>query len=392
MPNTLTPIMHKILARGLMALRQRVVMPSLVNTDWSLEFAKKGDTVNVPLSAPATVSDVTPAAVPPTPTSYAQASFALAVDQWKKSDFHLRDDELVKIDKDEHFMPLQTWEAFKALANNINQYIWSKYKLVYGFAGTPGTVPFSASATDVAAAVDSRKVLARQLCPPGQRYAVVDVNAEASALSLAAFRDASQSGKSEVVIEGRIGRFFGIDWMSDDHVPTHTSTALTAGAATANGAQAAGAGSTDNGRTGTVSIAKATNSAPLVAGDIISFAGFTQTYAVVTGVTLAVGNTTVTIAPALQNALAGGEAVSLKATHVVNLVFQRDAFCYATRPLLQTSVDLATGRQLATLSDPVSGLVFRLEVLSEYKQTAWELDVLYGADLVRPEFACRIAG
>ncbi|UOF80046.1 P22 coat protein [Caudoviricetes sp.] len=389
MANTLTPIMHKILARGLMALRQRVIMPSLVNTDWSLEFAKKGDTVNVPLSAPATVSDVTPAAVPPTPTSYAPASFALAVDQWKKTDFHLKDDELVKIDKDEHFMPLQTWEAFKALANNINQYVWSKYKLVYGYAGTAGTVPFS---SDLTAATDARKVLAMQLCPPGQRYGILNYNAEASALTQAAFRDASQSGKSEVVIEGRIGRFFGIDWMADDHVPTHASTALSAGAATVNGVNAVNAGSTDNGRTGTISITKATNTSPLVVGDILSIAGQTTTFAVRTNVTLAVGNTTVDIAPALPIATAGGEAVTLKATHVVNMVFQRDAFCYATRPLLQTSVDLATGRNLATLSDPVSGLVFRLEVLSEYKQTAWELDVLYGADLVRPEFACRVAG
>lgn len=389
MANTLTPIMHKILARGLMALRQRVLMPSHVNTDWSLEFARKGDTVNVPVSAAATVSDVTPGPVPPTPASLVQATFPLTVDQWKKTDFHLRDDELVKIDKDEHFMPLQMWEAFKALANTINVHIWSKYKGVYGFVGTGGTVPF---VSDGSAAINARKTLAQQLCPKGSRVGMVNLDAEANMLALAMFRDASQSGKDAVVIDGEVGKFYGIDWKSDDHIPTHTSTAFTAGAVTVNGVNAINAGTADNGRTGTISIAKATNTSPLVAGDIFTIAGFTQTYAVVTAVTLAVGNTTVTIAPALQAATAGGEAITLKATHVVNMVFQREAFCYATRPLLQTSVDLATGRQMASLSDPLSGLVFRLEVLNEYKQTAWELDALFGADCVRPEFACRIAG
>ena len=364
-------------------------MTRQVNTDWSLEFAKKGDVVNVPFSAPATVTDVTPAAVPPTPSSKTPSAIQLTVDQWKKTDFHLRDDELVQIDKDEHFLPGQMEEAFKALANNINVHIWSKYKRVYGMTGTAGAIPF---ASDAAAAIDARKILAQQLCPPDGRTGVVHLDAEAAMLALPAFRDVSQSGKDTPVIQGEVGRFFGIDWMADDHVPTHTSTPLTAGAATVNGAQAINNGSTDNGRTGTISIAKATNTSPLVEGDIFTIAGDTQTYAVTAAVTLAVGNTTVSITPALRQATVGGEAITLVASHRVNLVFRREAFSYATRPLAQTATDVAAGRIMAVLSDPLSGLVFRLELIGQYKQTMWELDVLYGADLVRPEYAVRIIG
>jgi hypothetical protein len=178
--------------------------------------------------------------------------------------------------------------------------------------------------------------------------------------------------------------FFGMDWFADDHVPTHTSTPLTAGAATVNGAHAAGVK--------TVSIAKATNTSPLVAGDIIKFASDNQTYVVTAAVTLAVGNTNVSIYPGLVTSKAGGEAVTLTASHTVNLGFHRNAIAFATRPLQASTIDLELGNQMMSMQDPKSGIVLRLEVSRQYKQTVWDFDILWGAKLVRPELACRLAG
>lgn len=42
MPNDVSAILPKILARGLMTLRQRVMMPRLVNADYSRLAAQKG--------------------------------------------------------------------------------------------------------------------------------------------------------------------------------------------------------------------------------------------------------------------------------------------------------------------------------------------------------------
>ena len=47
--NTLTNIMPVILARALMTLRQRCFMPRLVNSDYSVDAAKKGTTIDVPV-------------------------------------------------------------------------------------------------------------------------------------------------------------------------------------------------------------------------------------------------------------------------------------------------------------------------------------------------------
>jgi hypothetical protein len=132
----------------------------------------------------------------------------------------------------------------------------------------------------------------------------------------------------------------------------------------------------------------------LVKGDIVAFAGDSQTY-VVTAATGTVGGSSagdVAIEPGLQVATDGGEAVSLTAGHVVNLAFHRDAFAFANRPLAQSTQDLGLGSRILSMTDPQTGISLRLEVSRQYKQVMWEFDLLWGVKLVRPELACRIAG
>ena len=103
--NTLTNIYDKILARGLMALRETCVMPQLVNGDYSTDAAGQGDVINVPVTRPKTSSAVTPAETPPAPAASVQDVVQVPLDQWEHSDFHLSDKDLAAIDKDRHFMP-----------------------------------------------------------------------------------------------------------------------------------------------------------------------------------------------------------------------------------------------------------------------------------------------
>jgi hypothetical protein len=157
---------------------------------------------------------------------------------------------------------------------------------------------------------------------------------------------------------------------------------LTAGAATVNGAASAGAYS--------LSIAKATNASPLVVGDLISFAGDSQSYVVTANATLAVGNTVVSISPALAVAKVGGEAMTLQPSHVANLAFHRDAIGFASRKLEDTKAGDNTNTM--SISDPVSKLSMTLSIREEFERVRVSVSSLWGAALVRPELAIRIKG
>jgi len=359
-------------------------MPRLVNTDYSNTPANQGDTVNVYIPSAATVSDVAPSAAPIQGGDSAPIKAPIALNRWRRSGFFLTDKQQEEIVGG--VQSAQTREHVKALAQDINAFIFAQYTKVYGYVGLAGTTPFVSAVT---AATDARATLNRQMAPLDDRRIVLDVNAEANALGLAAFNAQYSTGQNSAIIEGTLGRKLGFDWAMDQQVPTHPAVALTAGAATANGVQAIGVGSTDGGRTGTLSIAKATNVAPLLAGDIISIAGDAQTYVVNTGVSLIVGNTSVSISPALQKPTLGGDVITLRAAHVVNLAFHRDAFAFVSRPLMASSANV---QEMMSIADPVSGVALRLEVVRQNKQMLFDFDVLYGAACVRPELAVRVAG
>lgn len=386
MPNSLQAVVRQLLAQGLLALRQQAIMPRLVNVGYSDMAGERGSSIDVPIPSAVTVRDVTPGTTPQANQDATPSKVTIPLDQWKEASFYLTDKEQLEVQPG-HF-PSQASEAIKALANTSDTYLMNLYKLVYNVAGAAGTTPFASSIAEYS---DARKQLNISLAPFTDRRVVLDPSAEANALTkISAFFQADQRGDQGGVVEGFIGRKVGADWYLDQNVVTHTSTPLSAGAATVNGVHAVGFGSTDNGRTGTVSIAKATNPSNLVKGDIITFTGDTQTYAVTADVTLAVGNTTVGITPALRTAKSGGETVTLKATHVVNLLFHRDAFAFANRPLSSSSPGL--GNIIESAVDPVTGLTLRLEVSRQFRQTTFGYDMLYGGVLVRPELACRIMG
>lgn len=125
-------------------------------------------------------------------------------------------------------------------------------------------------------------------------------------------------------------------------------------------------------------------------GDIITVAGHSQTYTVLADATASgSGEVTLTIAPGLKAAVADDAAVTLKASHTVNLGFYSEAFAFATAPF---ESDLMDNVIVGSLRDPISDIVLRLEVNRQYKQTKWEFDILWGSKCVRPQYAARLLG
>lgn len=386
MSNSLTPLITAVLARGLSVLRKRVLMTRVVNLDYSKEAAKFTDTINVPYSSAKTATDVAPSHVPSAPADSTAQSVAIQLNKWKKVNFGFTDKEMAEFNAKKDYIPLEMQEAFEAMAVAINQSVFALYTSVYGFTGSPGSTPFADDVTD---ATNARKILQLQKAPRTGRTGVLDFNAEANALALAQFSDAEKIGASGVKIDGEIGRKFGINWMADDDVPYHTAGSITTGlSAKTSTDQAVGT------KNVVCTTAASTGACDLKKGDIITFAGDTQTY-VVTADTAEgdpATDVTVPIEPGLKVALSGDEAVTLESSHRVNLAFHRDCFALAMRAPSMGLKQVENQRNQVVLSDPHSGLVMRLEIMDQYKQTTWEIDAMWGCACIRPEFGTRLAG
>lgn len=377
---SLTSIMPKILSRGLAVLRELAVVTKYVNTDYGTDAKQKGDTVNVPVSSAVAVYNVTPSNVSPAPGSSTPTTIPIALSNWKGASFYLTDKNLAEIDKEQSFLPMQMEEAIRALANQLNTDVLSLYQQVYGYSGTAGTTPFASSPVD---ATNTGRILNVQLAPPDRRAFLLDPFALANAQNLSAFQYVNQGGNDGVMRDGQLGRRLGFNFDMSQLMPVQT-----AGTQTATVTVAGTAGTTT--LTVTTGSGAALNLNP---GDIITIAGDTQTYVCPLGCTIGASQSsaTITVAPALKTTPAGA-AITIKATHTVNLAFHRDAFALAIRPLADEIRGLPNTGLTMTMVDKVSGIPLRLDFYQQYKQWVWEFTVLYGFACVRPQLAARLAG
>lgn len=378
MANVLTAVTPKLLAMGLLALREAAFMPQIVNRQYEAEAGKQGSTIDVSIPASITAVAVTPGPTPPASTDVTPTSVPITLDQWFDASFHLTDKELKEIDMG--ILPMEASEAIKALANNVNSYLLGLYKKFYGYVGTAGTTPFASNTVDV---TNARKALFKQLAPRGDLRMVIDPDAEANALNLTPFQDTSWSNSDRTIKEALIERKLGFNWFPHQLIPTHTkgtATSITTAVDTAAGSA-------------TIILKVASGTGTLVEGDIITIAGQSQTYVVTAGKTLDTTGVIVPIAPNLVAAVDGDPtpvAITLKASHIANLAIHRDAIAFASRPF--KNVEPGLGSITETAVDPDSGLTLRLEITREHKQTKYAYDILYGAAVVRRELGCRVAG
>jgi hypothetical protein len=361
-----------------MALREFSVMPRYVNRAYDTTPGEKGSTIEIPIPSAISASAVTPSYVPPDDAGINPTKKTITLDQWYETAFFLNDKEVAETR--DGFVNKQLSEAVRGLANNVDAAILALYTGVYGYGGTAGTPPF---ATDFSAFTTARAALASQLAPKNDRFCIINEDAEANALGLRAIQDASYRGGTDGLREGEIGRVLGAMWAMDQNIPSHTA-GTASGATTDNAGYAVGVK--------TITLASA-GTGTILTGDIFTIAGDSQTYVVVTGDADVSGGGTVVFEPGLKVAIAASAtAITLKATHVVNLLFQRDAFALAARPAEPSDPLGIANAQRKAIMDPVSGLSLALEVTRQHYRTRFAFSTLYGAQLIRPELAARIAG
>ena len=369
-----TNILQTGVAMGLKTLRENLVMAKLVNHDYEEDVvgAKKGATVQVSVPARVQTRAVAPDVVPPAVTAYTPESVPITLSEWQEAPFAIDDKGIAQMR--DGIQPMQANEAIYALCRDIDNHIFGEYKQFYGYAGTAGTTPF---ASDLETYLLARATAHNQLMTPDSRYVVIDEWAEAKALNLRAFQDASYRGDTGGITKGMIGEKIGAMWLMSQNVPTHDNTG--------------GSGfliNKSNVAVGDTDVAVDTGSTAPAEGDIFTVAGDTQTYVI--KALPAPSATAWTFAPEARVAWANNAAVTFKADHVVNLLLQKNAIAFAMAPLAQQpKID---GSMVAVAIDDKTGLSLRLEVTRQHKQIQWSYDALWGTAVIRPEYGVRIAG
>jgi len=371
----------KLLAQGLLELRQNAVAPRFVNRGFEREGGQIGSTITIPVPSAITAAAVTPGPTQPANTDLTSTSKTIVLDQWFEARFYLSDKDKLEVSKNQ--FPVQAGSAIKALANNIDVAVIAGYKKFHGWNGVGGTTPFAADLTEF---LDGRKNLTNQLADASPRFALIDADAEANALGLRAFQDASFRGDADGILNGNIGFKLGSFWAVDQNIGTHVEAQ--AGTALIDDADGEVVGVTLLHMDGFTTKPEA--------GDRFTLNGATadtQVYTVVSSTALAGTDSDITFQPPLKVATVAGDdssAVDFKGNYVYNLMAHRDAIAFVNRPLLDSD-DEGLARAMSTI-DSVSGLALRLEIVRGYKQVMYSFDVLYGTDVPRPEFGNVLAG
>jgi hypothetical protein len=379
MANTNTNVLPKLMAQGLLALRQNVQLPRLVNGSYSGLAAQEGDIINVPIPSAITVRTVTPAVTQAANQDWSPTNAAVTLDFWREASFQLSDKDEKDVISGAKSMAAS--EAIKAIANACDTYIMGKATGIYGLAGTPGTAPFSGSLN---MAVSARQLLNEQLAPVGDRRVVIDPTAESNLLLNSEVLKFNERGDGGGIIRGEIGTKLGFDWYMDQNI-----TSFTPGTGWVTGYTI----STVSGLAGeaTLNITNTTASGTVLVGDIFTLGGQAQQYVVTAAAT---ASATVPFAISINPALATSHATAIALTvvgtaYTRNLAFHRDAFAWASRPMGDIG---GYGANFMAKVDPVSSIALRLEVSRQYKQTTFAFDILAGSNLIRPELAAIIAG
>ena len=386
--NSITDMMPRIVARGLLRFREQAILPRLVNSSLSAEAARRGDAVRVPMSRPVTARDVTPGAAAKQAPATAMSVVTVPLDNWKSAAFFLTDSEMMQIEAESSFIPLQMAEAITALATAVNESILTEVETATTVIGQPGEVPFQASDSPsqiwqgANAAITARKLLNLAAAPKSGRFAVIDYEMEANALGLPQFHDAQRAGTASVPMEGEIGRKFGIDWFSSDLLPRSRHPLGNARFAAKVNADASG---------GELKMPFAR----LRVGDVIAIGSGrnARTHRITALRTASSGaHATVTVTPAFAAAIETSVNVAVSRPYRTAVAMHRDAVALAMRPLTAAGLEQGVGSRMMSVSDPETGLSLRLEVTRQYKQTMWEFDILWGVKLVRPELVVAIHG
>lgn len=211
-------------AKLLVAWRKELVYagPGMVNRDYEGEISQAGDTVRITSISDPTIGTYVPNVTTVTPEELTDAQRTMVIDQAKY--FAFKVDDVDKRQAAGNVMPEAMSRAAYKLADQVDQYIAGLYTgiqaaNVLGSTGSPINTFTTVTDAYDKVLVPLRTRLKKANVPTAGRWIVASPELMASLLLDPRFIKVNESGTSEALRNGLVGRAAGFDILESNNVP-----------------------------------------------------------------------------------------------------------------------------------------------------------------------------
>lgn len=384
MSNTLTSLIPDVYSALDVVSRELVGFIPAVMRDPTTERASVGQTVRSFVAPAVTASDITPGVTPPDDGDQTIGNISLSITKARRVPFRWNGEQTRGVNNGgpgaAAIQGAQIQQALRTLVNEMEADLAALHATTSRAYGVATTDPFVSDFSDLA---QSGKILSDNGAPQADRHLILSTSAGAKMRTLPTLNKVQEAGTDVMLRQGLLQQLQGFDIRESAQVK-RPAVGTASGATTDSTGYAIGAT--------TITLASA-GTGTLVAGDVITIAGDTNKYVLVSGDTdMSNGGTFVIAAPGLLQAIpASAKAITVVAISSRNVFFTRNALILAARlPALPDGGDLAIDR--TTVVDPVSGFAFEIAMYAQYRQMQYEISAAWGVKNLKPEHSGILLG
>lgn len=380
--NTITGLVPEIYEALDIVSRELTGMIPSATMNASANTAQVGQAIRVDVEPAGNVGNITPAMVVPDPTGQTSGFTDITITKSRAAEFGFNGEDQKGLNTGAGYGSVRAnkiAQAIRAVTNEVETDLCGLQSTFSRAHGTAGTTPFG-TANDYTDASNALRILKDNGAPLQDNQLVINTAAGVNLLGKQA--NVADAGSDSILRQGVLLDINGMPIRESAQVNTVAAVGTSANAVTTAG-HAAGS---------TSIVLKAAGTGTILAGDVITFAGDTNKYVVVTGAGAVSGATIVLAAPGLQQALpAGDKAITIVAASARNMAFNRSAIVLAARaPARPQEGDMAS--DVIVITDPRSGLSMEFSMYKGYRKVRYEVGLAWGVKNIKPEHTALLLG
>ena len=377
MANTLTGLFQYIYDSVDVVSREVVGMVPSVYINSAAEEAAKDQDISYDIVPDATGYDVTPNSAVPALDSTTVAPGTMSINKVRGVKFHWTGEDETALGREAKtgIQNNKFAQAFRTLANEMENDLALLYKAASRAYGTAGTTPF-ATAGNFTDAAEARKILVDNGAPDSELRLVINTAAGAKIRGMQS--QAHMVASDDPIRRGILLDIHGMQIRESAKIANHTKGTGTSYQVNDG----------DNYAVGDTTITVDTGSGTILAGDVITAVGDTNKY--ING-TVLTGGDIVLNEPGLRATLADDVALTIGNDFAANMAFARSAIHLLTRlPKMPEGGDAAD--DIIVVQDPVSGIFFQVAMYRVYRAVLIEVAVAWGVKAAKSEHIAVLLG